>query len=632
MREAASSGGRRRASPRRPTRGDRHAGTPVARAEIAGLAILCLATALVFARCAFHDFVNWDDMELVTDNPLVHRLTWDSVAAMFTSFRLNTYIPLTLLTFAVEHRLFGLNPMPFHVTNIVLHVANVALAWRLARELAGGRAPVALVTAALFALHPLRVESVAWVTERKDVLYTLFYFSAALAYVRHLRTGRTAPWAASLVLFGLSILSKGVAVTLPAVLLLVHWRLGFPLDRRALLRLAPFACLSMAGAAAAFAAQRSFSPDLSAPAFLPHLRPVIGAYVLVRYLGLVAWPVGLSCVYPYHDYPHASAPGTSLPWSHYAAALAVLVAVAAVVRLGLRVRRTGERDDTAATLLFGLLFFVLTLAPLLQVIPLAGSALLADRYVYVAAFGLFFLAGHAVDRVIAMRPGRTWRATVAAGGGAVILLLAGATYARCGVWRNTETLWTDAVAKYPESSTVQINMADVLKARGDTAGAERALRDVIRLAPCAAEAHCKLGMLLALREQHDEALAAFARALECDPGHTDAWFNRGLLRARMGDPAGAGADLSRAVELDPQATDALSALGDARYKLREMGAALDSYTRAVKLAPGRGDLLAKRAAAFAALNRLDEARSDLLEARRMGVPIPSGLESLLGSE
>ncbi|MFZ1947933.1 MAG: hypothetical protein WAW06_10350, partial [bacterium] len=404
------------------------------RTRIALACLLAVAVFVAFAPSLRNGFVNSDDNVYITENAAIRHLSWQNLREIFGSSFTGVYVPLTVVSYALEYQVFGLNPAGYHVDNLLLHVANCLLVFWLVLLLGSGPW-VAVAVAAFFGLHPMRVESVAWATERKDVLFAFFYLLALIGYLRYSyhwrhsgqrsgKRGRTWYWL-SLVAFTLSVFSKPMAVTLPLALVLVDFLGRRKITRGTLAEKAPFLAIAVAFIAIEYAVGGSLKTAApNAPAGILHKITTAG-FVLVFYVSKMIAPVKLAVVYPYTDQVRGMLPawfGLS-PW--------IVAATAALVAWSLR--RTRK-------VLFGSLFAALAVAPVLQLVLVPGDALVADRHTYMMAVGIAYLAAEGLAWAGRKRGLRRASVGLAVAAAAVLAAL---TWQRSGVWKNSLTLWTD---------------------------------------------------------------------------------------------------------------------------------------------------------------------------------------------
>jgi hypothetical protein len=508
-----------------------------------GLALLAL-TAAVYAGVGRLGFV-FDDADYLLRNPSLRQgFTLGSLGWALTSTYAANWHPMTWVSHLLDVQLFGMNPAGHHAVSAALHAVNAALLFGVLRALTGSTWRSWLV-AALFAVHPLRVESVAWVSERKDVLSLLFGVLTVAAYRRYAAAPGRGRYLAVAGLFVLGLASKPMLVTLPFVLLLLdYWPLGRLLpagptapDRipiRALSRLAvekvPLLCLSLASCMVTYAAQASGG------ALLPGQSPPLGAraanaaVATVRYLGLTLWPADLAAFYPYplSGYPVGVALG--------AAALLVAVSVACIA-----VWRAYP------SLIVGWLWFLGTLVPVVGIVQVGRQAL-ADRYTYLPHVGLALLLvwGNA-----AVAGRNRARPLLVLGCGSVVALLALLAGRQVAVWRDDLTLTAHAVAVTQGNSFMYYNLGVALSAAGRPDEAIAAYREALRISPVEPDANYNLAVTLGKRGDQDAAIEQYLLALRLDPDNASAHNNLGSLLYRRGRRDEAIEHFRRALALRP---------------------------------------------------------------------------------
>ncbi len=561
-------------------------------------ALVGLATLLVFLPALGNQFVNWDDEVNLVSNPQFRGLGWDQLRWMFSNSLGGHYIPVTWLSFALDYVLWGMRPAGYHATSVVLHTANAILFYFVARRLlhaavqADGRSVIlgAAVAALLFSLHPLRVESVAWATERRDVLMGFFTLLCVLAYLRAVERGgagalhRGWQWTA-VGLFGLALLSKSVVVGLPVVLLLLD---VYPLRRsrgrsqagpgtsgeRTLLRLAiektPFVALAAAAAAVTLTVGAGHRLMTSLEALGVLQRLAISAYALTFYLWKTVAPWPLSPLYTlFHPV---------LPWSPtyvIPAAFVALVTLAAIL---------GYRRWPAGLIAWAT--YIVLLAPVVGVLH-NGAQIAADRYTYLscAPWAILGGAGVAWCRDAARR--RTlsppmWTVVMSAAA-LVIVIFAGLTIRQVAVWRDSVSLWTHAASVEPASDIPIFYLGWALTDAGrfDEARAyfERALRRVPdRLPDLKAQLELHLGIVEQRAGRPVAAERYFREALVQDPTHAVALIRLGTVLLDQGRETEAEAAWRRAVDAEARWN---------RYQLWELGQAIEQVPMARASARGQ---------------------------------------------
>jgi tetratricopeptide (TPR) repeat protein len=464
--------------------------------------LMIVVTAVAFTPSLFNGFTAWDDNSLLLDNPQIVNFSAGGVGNAFLTFHHGLYHPLVNLSFRLEHQLFGFNPFIYHLTNLLLHLFNVVLAYIFIIFLGGGLLLAAGV-ALLFGVHPLHVESVAWVAERKDLLYTLFFLSGLIAYLRFRAAGHKWLYAAAWTLCLLSLGAKAMAVSFPFVLLLIDYFQARRVDAKNLLEKLPFFLLTAVFAVLAVLA-RHYTGGLTSDPALSGDNIFIGSYRLVfYYFGRVFLPWLDSPLYPGVSFSQKIF--TALPFIYYAAPLLALGIFGLLFWLARRERGV----------VFGLGFFLLAIAPALVLIPVGPFA---DRFTYLSSLGLFFASGLVIKRLRFERP-------AIAGLAILLAVFSVMTWQRCAVWRDNYALWTAAAQKYPLSAEVANNRAFGCLERGIYFG--------------------RLG-------REGEALQELNQALELAPGLAEAYFDRGNVYAALGRRRAAAADYRRALALEPK--------------------------------------------------------------------------------
>jgi tetratricopeptide (TPR) repeat protein len=521
-------------------------------------ALVAALAVLAFSPALDHQFLNWDDDKNLLHNPNFPRLGW-----MLTAVHLGHYHPLTWLSLALDHAFWGLDPKGYHLTNLLLHAANAVLFYWVARRLLGGREWAAAVAALVFAVHPLRVESVAWVSERRDVLSGFFYLVSILSWLRAVQQGPRRKWlAVSLAAFTAALLSKVIVVSLPVALLVLDF---YPLRRRAWAEKIPYFVLAAAAALATAALQPAGVGGLAGHvAFQAGLRIALSLYGLAFYLEKTLLPIGL---YP----QYVMAPEISLSdWR-------LLLGGAAVAGITLLLLVWRRRWPAVLAVW---VCYAASLAPVLSLVRLDPQQYVADHHTYLAALGLALLAGHLLSR----------QPVLAA---LVVAALAVLSWRQTGFWRDSLTLWTRAVEGAPYSATAHNNLGEALAAAGRLPDAAAAFRRAIELRPRYATAHHNLGQALQRQGQIEAALDPLRRAAELEPAYApalaDALYNLGNHLQGFKRFPEAIEHYGQALRLNPQLADAHNNWGVALDNLGKGSEALPHYRRALELDPRHAD-------------------------------------------
>ncbi|HEX8943119.1 MAG TPA: tetratricopeptide repeat protein, partial [Gemmatimonadaceae bacterium] len=535
----------------------------------------------VYASVWRSEFVRFDDPDYVTQNPHVTAgLTWQGFKWALTTGHAANWHPLTWLSHMLDVQLFGMNAGAHHAVNLVLHVLNTLLLFGVLQRMTGATWRSALV-AALFAIHPLHVESVAWVSERKDVLSTFFWMLTLLAYGAYVRKSGARRFALVLLLFALGLLAKPMVVTLPFVLLLLDvwplrrialWadgqRMISAADRSTAMRLVreklPLFGLAAASSIATVIVQRRGGAVGNLAAYPVPVRLENALVSYVAYIGKMVWPARLSAFYPYRESLSAWAAG---------AAFLLIVATIGVVR--------GARRHLY--LLVGWLWYLGTLTPVIGIIQV-GLQSMADRYTYIPLVGLFIIvAWGAVD--LAERWPRQ-RAVVPAVAALVLAACAITARTQVATWRHSLSLWQHAVDVTTDNAYGQYNLGVVLVQAGRLDEGIARFREALRIDPNYSDVHIDLGNALNARGAADDALAEFATVVRLRPDYAEAHNAYGNLLRSRGRNADAIAQYREALRLDPSLASAHNELGNALTTDGRFADAMAEYAEAVRLAPG----------------------------------------------
>lgn len=557
------------------------------RRDVAVAAAVAACATVAFLPALSAQFLNWDDNMLLSDLSRTAQLDWQAIRWMFTHLTLLNYAPLTWLSLSLDHRVWGGDPAGFHLTNIVLHSINAALFFAVSRLLLGFARNEdaddrdltwgAAAAACFFALHPLRVESVAWVSERRDVLSGSFYLAAIAVYVaarRQPEGARKVPWMAAVVaLHALSLLSKAIGVTLPLTLLILDL---YPLRRPLRLSLigekAPLLVLSAVFGVIAIMGQRG----VAMPSLAEHglgIRLAQASYAAAFYLWKTCAPIRLS---PLYEVPAALDP---LSWRYFLSGSFVLLASAAAWRW--RHRWSAGLAAWAN--------YLIVLFPVSGILK-AGQQLVADRYSYLSCLGWSLLFGGAFVCLLGEARRRRTKTAVAGSIALSVTLpaLAALTWEQTHIWRDSESLWRHVLTLYPRSADGLANLGQTLMEGAKEHEAEAKLREALEFNPRIITARVNLGKLLQERGQLGEALAHYSFALNLDPGKTEAWNNMGLVFHRLEKYDEAAAHYRAALSAGASPADAAEIhnnMGLLLTDMRRFDEATAHFQEALRLSP-----------------------------------------------
>jgi Flp pilus assembly protein TadD len=538
----------------------------------------------------------WDDDVYVTNNPLLTapdglRQIW------FSTNSPSQYFPLTYTVFRTEHSLWGLNPAGYHCVNILLHAFNALLVWQLLKRLS---VPGAWLAAALFALHPVQAESVAWITELKSVLSLLFILLTLFCWIEFVGERSRRFWyGLALGFYALALFSKTTACTLPAALLLILWLKSKPIDWRRLAQAAPFLALGL-GMGLLTVWWERFHQDTQGKLFSMGLRErlLVASHAFWFYAGKLFWPVNLTFSYPRWTIN----PVNPLAYGWLAAGIALCIAIYFARRF------VGRSVEVA------ILFYVATLSPLLGFIMLYTFryTFVADHYQYVASIGLFALVAAGIAIACKTKP-----LLKLAGSGALLLTLGLLTWQQAGIYRNPETLWHDTLAKNPRCSMAHNNLGSLLYEREHVEEAMEHYHKAIQNDPNNYEALNNLGIALASRGQFDDAIVNFRHALQIRPNFSGALVSLGIALATRGQFDDAIANFRQAIQIDPNNCEALNNLGTALASREQFDEAIKTFRQAIQIKPNDCDALDNLGTALAAQGQFDEAIKNYRQASQI---------------
>lgn len=566
---------------------------------------LTILTAVVYAAVRTHGFLHFDDNTYVVENGAVRAgLTWEGVKWALTAPYAGNWHPLTWVSHMLDVQFFGMDAGWHHLTNLFLHLASTVLLLRVLIRMTGAVAASTLV-AALFALHPLHVESVAWIAERKDVLSTFWWVLTITAYAAYVRQPRAWRYAIVGLCFALALMSKPMVVTLPFVLLLLDvWPLcrwqgaGGASGIWALVKEKSWLFLMAGGASiVTFIVQRQAGAVQSLDR-LPLMLRIAGVPVAyVHYLISTVWPVHLAPLYPYPS---------SIPWWEGLGALAVLVVLSVLAVRSFR---------SHPYVLVGWCWFLGVLAPVNGLVQV-GSALYSDRHTYVAAIGLFIIIAWAVRDWVIARPATS--RPVAAGAVIIVFVLATLSYFQVQHWKDNVTLWEHTVAVTGDNYRGQTNLGFALAQAGDRARAMDAYREALRLNPSYPQAHNYYGLVLAEMGDHDRAAAEYEQALKLLPRFAEASNNLGLTRAEQGQLEGARQAFEAALAANPAFAQARNNLAIVYARQGDYVHATAEFEEVVRQTPASAEAQMNLASALADGGRKQDALAHFETAARLG--------------
>jgi tetratricopeptide (TPR) repeat protein len=556
-------------------------------------AALALVTVAVYAPALGNGFVDYDDGMYVTENPrMTQGLSGENVAWAFTTTEAMNWHPLTWLSHLLDAELFGMAPAGHHATSVVLHALTAALLFLLLQR-ATGATGASLAAAALFAVHPLNVQSVAWVSERKNVLSTLFWLLALGAHGAWVRRGRVSWYFALLACAALALMAKPMAVTLPCTLLLLDvWplRRGSLLRPRPWLEKLPLFAMAAAMSVVTYRVQHESGAVVAAEQVGAAARLGNASWSYLAYLGQAVWPSELAAFYPLEG---------ALPAGRVAVAILVLAGVTAAL-WWLR--------DRAQPQLIGWLWYLGTLVPVIGLVQV-GTQAMADRYMYVPLIGIFVALAWTTDALV--RRGALPRQAAVGAAAAAVVILAGLTVRQIGVWHDTVSLFSHTVRVEPRAWVAHYNLGNAYESMGRHEDAVAEFRETIRLRPEFARAHNNLGNSLDALGRGAEAIPSYERAIQLKPDLVEAYNNLGIGYAQQGRSELGLTTLQTATRLRPDFLEAHLNLAITLRQLGRLAEARAAADSAVALRPGSALARYHRGLILAGLGDVDAAGRDL---------------------
>lgn len=530
--------------------------------------LLALVTFLVYLPSLKNSFVSIDDYRYVPGNFSIRHIDLKFLKLILTTVIASNWHPLTMLSYAVDYAFWGVDPFGYHLVNIIFHSVNTSLVFLLTfrlMELKGqgldGRLFTGIIAALLFGLHPIHVESVTWISERKDVLSGFFFLLSILAYIRYAKAPAILFYSASLVFFTLAAMSKPMAITLPIALLMLDF---YPLERfvdlkglfKKIFEKLPFFAVSLASALLTIWAQGTGGAIRDLGAIPLSMRVFISIRALVFYLYKMVFPAGLSPFYP-------------PPQNTGLFSLEFLICLSIVLGITIFCALTLKRSKIFSV---AWLYYVTTLLPVIGLIQVGDQAA-ADRYTYLPGLSPVILASVGLWRFFKGFPANTRRAAVTSLTLLLAAVLAILTIKQEAVWKDSLTLWSHEIKNYP-------GVAFIYNSRG---------------------------LVYQERGENKPAIDDFSKAIELDPKYAYPYNNRGYTYQRMGDYQQAVKDYNKAIELDPDMPNPYNNRGLADYEQGKYKEAIEDFNRAVSVDPGFVNAYINRAPAMAETGRLKDA-------------------------
>jgi protein O-mannosyl-transferase len=566
---------------------------------------------------------NWDDDQYIIKNPWLKELSQKNIQSIFSEYYMGNYHPLAMLSLSIDYQIGGsdsqgeIKPWIYHFTNLLLHIFNTLLVFWLV-YLLFYRLEIAVLTSLLFGLSTLHVESVAWVSERKDVLYAFFFVAALIAYVFYIQQKKFAYYLYAIVLFSLSLLSKGQAVSLAISLFAIDYLFGRKLlDKKVLLEKLPFLLLAMIFGVIAIKAQQAGNAMHDSDSYEFYKRIGFAGYAYTQYMVKLVIPSGLSAINPYPDILNRTIP--AYYW------LFMIPALLSVYAFFYYLKRT-------RAISFGIAFFIINIFLLLQLIPV-GSAIWADRYSYIPSIGFYIVIAWLI--VLLVEKSKNKAPIVYTLTGAYLLIIGYASYERCKIWENGMILWNDTIKKSPNAVVAWNNRGSLKDKAKDHNGAIDDFTQAIMRKPDYTHAYYNRGTA---KKNYAEktrdsllvvsAIADLGLALKMEPLFSEAYRNRGLANELLADFAQTSQkkdsllmlalkDQDEAIRVGRETESILVSRGVVKGKLNQFDEAIEDFNKAIALSPDSSQAWSNRGLAKDFKGDFNGAISDYSQAIRL---------------
>jgi tetratricopeptide (TPR) repeat protein len=578
------------------------------------IAVIVVLTIIVYSQTSKNSFTNWDDDNYLTRNSSITDLSWSSISKTFSSFYASNYHPVTMVFLSLEYKLFGFTPSSYHYLSLIIHILNIILLFYFLRQLAFNET-TSLLVALLFAVHPMHVESVAWISEQKDLLYSAFYLLSLICYLLFLKNNNRKKWFIfSLIFFLISLLSKSMAVTLPLVLLLIDWYKDRLKGRKIFMEKIPYFILSLLFGVMSILSQSEggatdIVPDIS---FLNRL--VLSCYAVLFYIFKLIMPIKLSVI---HYYPVVT--NGLLPYGYYITPIILAAIVLLIVKFKFEKK----------VLVFGSLFFILTISVVLQLFPV-GESIVAERYTYIPYTGLFLIIAHYSSSFIKRKKNNiNLRRSLIAVLLIYLLFMTVSAYQRVKVWEDGVSLFSDVLDNYPDNYHAYHKLADAFETKGEQQKAIETYTKAIGISNEHSESYMNRGYLFMQSGSYAKAIEDFNEVLKIKPEYFQAYTNRGITYRKLKDNEKALNDFNKALSINPDDVVSMTEIAQVYIEKGEDEKALKQLEDAIEKNPEYASPYSVRGLYYGQNNNLDKALQDLEKASELD-PLNSDIFTNLG--
>jgi tetratricopeptide (TPR) repeat protein len=570
------------------------------------LPVILIITAIVFIKTLFNGFTNWDDDVYILNNNFIRDFSWGGIYKIMFSYTGLGGTRLTILNFLFDYHFWKLNPFPYHLENLIFHLLNTSLIFVLVKKLTNKNI-VAAITAVLFAVHPMHVESVAWISERKDVLYTFFFLLSLLSYNKYLKNTKKLQWLLlSFLGFFLSWHSKISAASLPFILLLFDYYYSRKFNYKLVLEKLPFFLLLIYYLTNIFNFETVSGGNFHhyTQSFSFFDRIFMAGYSMGFYLLKFIAPIDL---YAVHPYPVKIA--GSLPAVYYISTVIVTIIFSLVLFLLYKYKKSRKE------IVFGLLFFLTTISMFLHIIPIKGVIIVADRYSYLPYTGLFLLIGIFFDHIISNEKLKgSLKKLTALVLILIVTILSVLSFIRTFAWKDSMTLFSDVIKKNPMVEQAYNNRANAKQQMGDYKGAMEDYNKSISINPKLPISYSNRGITRANMHDLNNALIDLNKAIELKSDYDEAYYNRAITKKALKDYAGMMDDLDLAIKYKKDFAVAYYERGLEKYRRNLQQDALSDINLAIKFKLNyseayyvRGNIMKDMQDYYAAINDYNKA-------------------------
>ncbi|MEZ4884970.1 MAG: tetratricopeptide repeat protein [Chitinophagales bacterium] len=606
------------------------------------LILSIVLTFIAFLPSLSNGITSWDDNIYITENPMIFEWSVENLKAIFSQPVAGNYHPITMLSLAINYQFSGVEPFGYHLMNLLLHLLNVVLVFYFVWLLSKGKKWVAFTSAILFGIHPMHLESVAWIAERKDVLYAFFFLLGLISYLHFRLKKEPRLYAFTFVWFLLSVLSKPAAVVFPLVLILLdYWRYEQSSSKRKrwdwqkiIVPKIPFFIVSLIIGIVTLKTQSEGAiSELDTFTFFQKF--VFVCYGFVMYVVKAIFPFQLSAFY---DYPNLN---VALPVVYQIMPIAAIAIIAAVWYSWRYTKIIG----------LGVAFFFVNIVLVMQFISV-GAAVMADRYTYLPYIGIFIVLGYGFDKLMRQQQTKTIVTVIAA---AYVIALSFLTFQRTKVWENDETIWTDVLKKYPNSVVALNNRAAYYNKEEQLDAALKDYNRTLQLKPKYFDAlvgrsslyhkmgefdkslkdaqlaisinakderpYVNIGGVYFKQQKHSEAIEAINKALAINPNNAESLINRGVLYSIIKNFKQSIPDFDRYIRLRPNDVKGYLYQGISYKNLKQNQKAINNFNKALQIEPQNGQAYLARSETYLQMDNKAQALKDAQKAKALGFQV-----------